>query len=1132
MADIKILNQFSLSDDAVVKDVQFFLKAPLGRIPKEQRPLFGEVIISDMEAGIFQLCTGDNFFDLEIVNQQHKKLFTDLLYRGLVCLAEVMTFHDLTEADDVRGVVILYAAFFRKGFRMAGGMEINISSGVLESLRKKGFSPKPEDIRENFMVDVGDKISRFMYSQGQSSQDDEGSTGDYSDGTQKAFRLFGKKYAVDVVIEESKGFEYLAAKRVVFRPRKPDSINALKLARSELSFSDKKISPVSRILTEALTESAAYADTWERYSAMEGNFLLARARAVGVLKFERLPGLENGRTAIYIRPAEHGAADPLEVLRGGETGDSLLEVSEVPVYLQDTAMTWEQFREHEYEEGYDYLQIREVRKNERKIILETQREISGSLVLSIRGDLMQIDRRKKARDMLKSGQTPNPDIAMIVAHDLKEDNAQEFVGTEAAKQSKPHHKALSGAVMEKIFTRNRPTLTQIRAIETALNTPDIAIIQGPPGTGKTTVITAILERLNEISDKNGALQGRVLITSLQHDAVYNVIERIKINSLPTVKFGGKGDKNDLEESVKSWCDELARALAEKNPQFREAQKAADFARVFQMYSLSPTDDNAKKFLEQARTITMKQDCLHRIEEILQEITPLNSQQSSEILAMVRRLRTTKAAFADDGARNALALYDTLNDDDVMNTTSNENREVLSVLRAAALARNNPPEKELLDRLKTTKRYLLERCIPRPMYRPSEARQDITELYEEIKSEIRVPSTGANDSIDNVLFEFMCELESNPAEVSLAVQSYSYAYAATAQQSDKTDIRWAKGLRKEDADKLAEYDTVIVDEAARVNPCDLMIPVAQAKDRVILVGDHRQLPHMYDEDVFEALRDSGVEISEGDIQGSMFEHILSKVKYLSKRDGINRFVTLDEQYRMHPLLGEFASREFYEQYGEAFASPLPAENFRQQFFDVPLVWLNIPYTRNTQCVRAGTSWKRDKEAEEIARLIAEFREKDKAFECGVITFYSAQKYEIERQLKSKLGAEAADKIRVGSVDAFQGREFDVIFLSTVRTAERPYFADKANDPKLLGLGGKFSDEAQRRAYERIGQRNYGFLTSPNRLCVALTRQKNLLIVVGDSNIFAGKNFETVAEEFVPSLKHLYSLCKKKGKIIHV
>ena len=33
----------------------------------------------------------------------------------------------------------------------------------------------------------------------------------------------------------------------------------------------------------------------------------------------------------------------------------------------------------------------------------------------------------------------------------------------------------------------------------ALDTPDIALIQGPPGTGKTTVIRAIVERLDELS---------------------------------------------------------------------------------------------------------------------------------------------------------------------------------------------------------------------------------------------------------------------------------------------------------------------------------------------------------------------------------------------------------------------------------------------------------------------------------------------------------------------------------------------------------------------------------------------------------------------------------------------------------
>jgi len=45
-----------------------------------------------------------------------------------------------------------------------------------------------------------------------------------------------------------------------------------------------------------------------------------------------------------------------------------------------------------------------------------------------------------------------------------------------------------------------------------------------------------------------------------------------------------------------------------------------------------------------------------------------------------------------------------------------------------------------------------------------------------------------------------------------------------------------------------YDTVVVDEAARANPLDLFIPLAKAKRRIILVGDHRQLPHIIDREL--------------------------------------------------------------------------------------------------------------------------------------------------------------------------------------------------------------------------------------------------------------------------------------------
>ncbi len=66
---------------------------------------------------------------------------------------------------------------------------------------------------------------------------------------------------------------------------------------------------------------------------------------------------------------------------------------------------------------------------------------------------------------------------------------------------------LTKRVRKKIF-KNDPTENQEKAIEIALNTPDIAIIQGPPGTGKTTVINAICERLFEEYHKDKISRGK------------------------------------------------------------------------------------------------------------------------------------------------------------------------------------------------------------------------------------------------------------------------------------------------------------------------------------------------------------------------------------------------------------------------------------------------------------------------------------------------------------------------------------------------------------------------------------------------------------------------------------------------
>ncbi len=107
--------------------------------------------------------------------------------------------------------------------------------------------------------------------------------------------------------------------------------------------------------------------------------------------------------------------------------------------------------------------------------------------------------------------------------------------------------------------------------------------------------------------------------------------------------------------------------------------------------------------------------------------------------------------------------------------------------------------------------------------------------------------------------------------------------------------------------------------------------------------------------------------------------------------------------------------------------------------------------------------------------------------GVITFYSEQKRLLEQALKGYANLE------IGTVDSFQGKEFDVVFLSSVRTCHTE---------------------------------DFGFLEDFPRLCVALSRQKRALIVVGDR-----EKFETPeAKDKVPGLFAFLQSCKERGKIL--
>lgn len=1166
-----IINELTMNQDSCFTDIQCRMTIKQKIVAKNGRvEMFGD--------NQFKFITKDNVIDFSIVDKNDAKLIMESFNRHFYCLANVTSCSDI--GDDGK-VFFLHIVFFYNLQRW-GKTPVILSDEIKGNIEKtyvKGRETLEKVLENNFKLSDG-VSAYFAYTSGKyyfdSDEQDETEIEDADKvktplqegenegeaisenelGKEKKLDkdkigqiiakgkhkkatvvIYGREFYIYASIQGDKFNEKLYVEKV---GKRKQNAPMMRIAEGTLEFFDHN-SILSKKVKETLESTKGYLDLWNQYAEQEGKLLLEKVRKVGLITVNRDAATFDSEG---IHLPYSGLTKEAEELIADDT--YLFFSDEIPVYLADHEMTWSDYRTLSKEArqiGYSINKGVQVRINKRKnggFIIETE---DGHLPeqkyvsLSILGDERQIARREDARTRIAEGKAANPALGLILEGQLTE----ELGAYSTRKKIMP----LSSFVKEKIFKYD-PTETQKKAIDIALNTPDIAIIQGPPGTGKTTVITAIIERLNELCDKREKVNGQVLITSFQHDAVRNVIERLRINSLPTIKFGkqDRAGEEDLtrERVIEEWCEEYIARLNAKNPELIETEKRNRLSRLHNMYLIYPSDKNALEFLQCAKEINTDVELDKKISRMIESRSVSGGDKTSELLMLIRRLRTTREGFMDDGADNADYLLQNLEDMGIDQGIP-ENRKVFDILDESAMCYGKEPSKELLEKLCDVKTYLLDKCVPKPSYRKEVPDEEISKIYKQINHSVK----KHQDEKAAILAGLLKELRTNRSEVERALEHYLFVYSATTQQSEGVEIKEAKGINKY-SDEHPEYETVIVDEAARVSPADLMIPLAQAKKRIILVGDHRQLPHIYDEEVFESMKENGETVDMNNIKKSMFEYLLEKARELEKIDNVPRTIVLDAQYRMHPMLGEFVNEVFYQPNDEQFASPMPASNY-QQFISkkaLPVEWFDFP-CRYGKEHKEGTSRVRDCEADFIVEKIDYYMklEEGKDLSYGVITFYSEQVKSIKRKLKNKLG-DYAKRVRVGSVDAFQGMEFDVIFLSVVRSNDKKPMVrvDKNSKPepinydyleKYKGIDKKqiVKESEEYKEWElyrdKVGMQNYGFLISENRLCVSLSRQKKLLIVVGNTEMFCNGEWGRIAEICVPGMKKLYELCKGEDVI---
>ncbi|AWE07529.1 DNA helicase [Lysinibacillus sp. 2017] len=292
------------------------------------------------------------------------------------------------------------------------------------------------------------------------------------------------------------------------------------------------------------------------------------------------------------------------------------------------------------------------------------------------------------------------------------------------------------------------------------------------------------------------------------------------------------------------------------------------------------------------------------------------------------------------------------------------------------------------------------------------------------------------------------------------------------------------------DNYPTFDVVIIDEVSKATPPELLLPMLKGA-KIILVGDHHQLPPLVGDATFEETLEQVVKESttfeqkrelEKLLEESLFERLYKNLPKQNK-------TMLALQYRMHKNIMSTIT-PFYENETEGLQCGLEdSDAVRDHYLETSkisrkhhLLWLDIPNKKPffEERMKEGSSLFNTAELEQIKSQLIELNEatlrakeqglipQDALKSVGVISFYAEQVKRINRLIEQEISVPHLH-IRTGSVDKFQGMEMDVIIVSMVRNHDNE-------------------------------RGEIGFAKDYRRLNVALSRARELLIMIGSTDMF--------------------------------
>ena len=279
-----------------------------------------------------------------------------------------------------------------------------------------------------------------------------------------------------------------------------------------------------------------------------------------------------------------------------------------------------------------------------------------------------------------------------------------------------------------------------------------------------------------------------------------------------------------------------------------------------------------------------------------------------------------------------------------------------------------------------------------------------------------------------------------------------------------------------------FETIIIEEAAEVLESHVLSLLTKNTKQLILIGDHKQLkpkPYNYE---LETKYNFNV---------SMFERLINNnIPY----------ATLKYQRRMKPKFADFVriiyGNETYIDHDDVKNKPnvLGMEN------DMYIITHNQIESEN----EGLKSKQNDYEAKYLTKLCNYLLKQGYSNnQITILTFYVGQVLLIKKNMK-KYGM---NDIRVSSVDNYQGEESDIILLSLVRSNNK--------------------------------KKEIGFLRNFNRVCVAFSRAKIGLYIIGNINfivesemLFKKKNQNMIGKKMDLKMMDVWEKIQKKAQELKI